>query len=271
MRQTPDFARDHGKSAASLARTSCFYCGIQRQNVGLESNIADAMRNLIDAVGDFFQIVQPIVQSSLSLLTLSGDIADVTDAAFCQAQRFTLALGSRFQHWQRFHQRRQCLLIVDNPIKDPCLNTVQRFPATQRTLRVMCGVTGILHRELAHRFDVMIKEHQCRERLIDWHAQNFAKAGEAGGSDAFKKVGAVKLISITDTTQDTVVHQNRRRFAMLRGKSLPLLLRRLFEVFLLHQEKPVTKLEVTKKLHATRFNSGDRANEVFPADFNAKG
>ncbi len=228
------------------------------------------MRNLIDAVGNFLQIVQTIIQPALRLLTLGGDVTDVTDTALCQAQGFSLALSGCFQHRQRLHQRRQRLLISDNPIQHPRLDAVQRFPAAQRSLRVVCRVAGVLYRELAHRFDVMIKEHQRGERLIDGHTQDFAEAGKTGGGNAFEEMGIMQLIGITDTAQDTVVHQDRRGFAMLSGKSLPLLLRRLFKVFLFHQEQSIAKLKIAEKVYAARFNFGDRANKVLAANFNAE-
>ncbi len=98
----------------------------------------------------------------------------------------------------------------------------------------MSRIAGIFHRELRHRIDAVIKEHQRRERLVDRHAENLTKTGEAGGRDPFKEMRIVQLIGIPYATQYAIVHQNRCRFAVALGKGLPVTLRGLFKIGFTH-------------------------------------
>ena len=135
----------------------------------------------------------------------------------------------------------------------------------------MRRIAGILHGKLRHRIGVVIKKHQRREGLIDRHAQDFAKAGKAGGGNAFKKVGVVQPIGVACAAQYAVVHQDRRRFAVTPGKRLPVAQRRLFEIGFAHQIEPVAEFQIAKKLHAAARHFRHGANKERLAHLNGEG
>ena len=117
----------------------------------------------------------------------------------------------------------------------------------------------------------MVKEDQRGEGLVNWHAEDFAKAGEARRRNAFKEVGIVQLIAVAHTPQNTVIHHDGGRLAFASDKGLPVAQRRLFKVGLLHQEQPIAKLQIAEEVHHAVLNLRHRADEILLTHFHAEG